>query len=118
MPDADNAARPASGTALCPVDQIAEPGGRTFRFREGDDLFTGLVVRFGGQVVGYEDSCPHNGLPLAPYDDYLFSGDHLICSAHGAMCRPLDGACVAGPCYGKALSPWPVTVRDGVVVTV
>lgn len=116
MPDGANAARPAPGTALCAVADIPEPGGKTFRFREGDDLFTGLVVRFDGQVVGYVDSCPHFGWPLAQHDDYLFSGSHLLCGGHGAMFRPLDGVCVAGPCLDEALSAWPVEVRDGQVI--
>jgi nitrite reductase/ring-hydroxylating ferredoxin subunit len=116
LPDEANAARPAAGTVLCAVEDIAEPGGKTFRFREGDDLFTGVVVRYGGEVVGYVDSCPHFGWPLAQHDAYLFSGQHLLCSGHGAMFRPLDGVCVAGPCLNEALATWPVAVRDGQVV--
>lgn len=116
MPDEANAAQPPAGTVLCAVADISEPGGKTFRFREGDDLFTGLVVRFGGQVVGYVDSCPHFGWPLAQNDAYLFSGQHLLCSRHSAMFRPLDGVCVAGPCLDEALTAWPVAVRDGQIV--
>ena len=115
-PDEPNPARPAVGTVLCTVADIPEPGGKTFRFRQDSDLFTGLVVRFGGQVVGYVDSCPHFGWPLAQHDNYLFSGDHLLCSGHGAMFRPLDGVCVAGPCLNAALTAWPIAVRDGQVV--
>lgn len=115
MPEAVNAARPARGTVLCALSDIPEPGGKTFRFREGSDLFAGIVVRFGGKVVGYIDSCPHVGWPLAQNDAYLFSGDHLLCSGHGAMFRPLDGRCVAGPCLGDSLTPWPIKLSNGIV---
>ena len=40
----------------------------------------------------------------------------LFCTGHGALFRPADGVCVAGPCEGEGLSPWPVEVRDGAVV--
>ena len=115
--DPGNAARPASGTRLCRLDEIAEPGGRSFRYRQGDDVFMGLVVRFEGRVVGYVDSCPHFGWPLAYDDNHLFSGNHLLCTGHGALFRPLDGICVAGPCLNEAMTEWPVTVVDGNVVT-
>jgi nitrite reductase/ring-hydroxylating ferredoxin subunit len=113
-----NAAQPEPGTPLCALNDIKEPGGKSFRFRAGDAVFAGLVVRFEGQVRGYLDSCPHNGWPLAFDDDRLFSGNHLLCSGHGAMFRPLDGMCVAGPCQDEAMTPWPVRVVDGQVVCV
>lgn len=112
-----NAARPAPGTPLCALTDIKEPGGKSFRYRVGDAVFMGLVVRFGGQVMGYVDSCPHYGWPLAYDDDHLFSGQHLLCTGHGAMFRPLDGMCVAGPCLNEAMTVWPVEVVDGQVVT-
>ena len=115
--DPANAARPAAGTVLCALDEIPEPGGRNFRYRVGDDVFMGLVVRFAGGVVGYIDSCPHFGWPLAYDDRHLFSGDLLLCTGHGALFRPLDGMCVAGPCLDEALAAWPVEVVDGQVVT-
>lgn len=111
-----NAARPAPGTVLCAVEDIPEPGGKTFRYRTESAIFAGIVVRFGGQVRGYVDSCPHAGWPLAYDERYLFSGDHLLCSGHGALFRPLDGVCVAGPCIDEAMTPWPVRVVDGAVV--
>jgi nitrite reductase/ring-hydroxylating ferredoxin subunit len=76
------------------------------------------VVRRGAEVFGYVDSCPHAGWPLAVADRYLTrEKDLLVCSGHGALFRIDDGVCVAGPCDGAALNVWPVTVRDGMVVT-
>jgi nitrite reductase/ring-hydroxylating ferredoxin subunit len=113
----DNPARPPRGVRLCALSEISDPGARGFRFRQDRALFAGFVVRQGGTVAGYVDSCPHNGWPLAVMDDrYLTAaGDRIICAAHGAVFRPLDGLCVGGPCADEHLIPWPVIVTgDGV----
>jgi nitrite reductase/ring-hydroxylating ferredoxin subunit len=110
-----NPARPAPGTDLCAVDDIADPGSRGFVFREGDDLFLGFVVRRHGAVQGWIDRCPHAGFPLAMLPDRYLTreGDLILCASHGALFRPDDGLCLGGPCAGKSLFPWPVTVADG-----
>ena len=109
--------RPAPGTVLCRLEEIADPGAKGFDFREGDQLWSGFVVRKGEVLRGYLDTCPHAGSPLGDMiGRYLTrAGDYLICSAHGALFKIEDGACVAGPCAGQALTPWPVEVVDGVV---
>jgi nitrite reductase/ring-hydroxylating ferredoxin subunit len=97
---------------LCRLDQIGDPGALGFVFGEGEARFVGFVVRRGNDVVGYVDACPHVGVPLAltPTGYLTRKGDYLICSTHGAMFRPEDGLCVAGPCSGRSLRPWPVQV--------
>ena len=111
---ADNPARPAAGTALCRLDEIADPGAKGFDFRQGDLVFAGFVVRKGGAVLGYVDSCPHAGWPLAAAPDRYLTrdGERLFCGGHGALFRIEDGLCVVGPCAGDSLWPWPVTVDD------
>ena len=81
--------------------------------------FHGFVVRHGQRVRGYVDRCPHMGLPLAQVlDDYLTpAGDRIACSWHGAVFDVEDGRCMGGPCAGAALTPWPVRVEDGRIVT-
>jgi nitrite reductase/ring-hydroxylating ferredoxin subunit len=114
-----NPARPAAGLRLCGLDEIASPGAREFRFREGDSLFAGFVVRQGGAVVGYVDSCPHAGWPLAgPSGRFLTrEGDLILCGGHGALFRIEDGLCVAGPCADKRLTPWPVVTVGADILT-
>lgn len=111
-----NPAAPAAGTILCRLDDIDRAKG--FRFREGDAVFYGMVLREGDQVRGFVDSCPHTGQPLSLFGDRYFTreGDLLLCTGHGALFRPETGECVAGPCLGRALMRWPVIVRDGEVV--
>ena len=111
---------PAPGTRLCALDDIPDPGGRGFDFRDGDAIFAGFVVRRGGQAFGYVDSCPHAGWRLGSLDDRYLDrlGTHILCFGHGASFEIDSGAAVAGPCPpGARLQPWPVEVRDGAVFT-
>lgn len=51
-------------------------------------------------------------------DAYLTpQGDRIACSWHGAIFAIEDGQCLGGPCAGQPLTAWPVTVRDGAIVT-
>jgi len=104
---------------LCALADIPDPGGKGFLFREGDQIFLGFVVRRGGVVRGFVDRCPHTGTPLAAMPDRYLTreGDFIICSTHGAMFRPETGLCVAGPCEGRSLWPWPVIVAGDEVRT-
>lgn len=112
-------ARPAQGLRLCALAEIADPGAKGFRFREGEALFAGFVVRRGDLVAGYVDRCPHASWPLSPLDDRFLTrnGDHILCSGHGALFDLADGGCVAGPCMGARLSPWPIELRGADVFT-
>ena len=117
-------ARPAAGVRLCALDDLPDPGARGFRFDAaggGEDArpFQGFVVRRGAEVIGYVDSCPHVGAPLSSDPDRYLTrrGDYVVCFNHGALFRPEDGVCVAGPCVGRALRPWTVAVEGGVVTT-
>jgi nitrite reductase/ring-hydroxylating ferredoxin subunit len=104
---------------LCDLAEIADPGAKGFVFRQGEALFLGFVVRLGEAVHGYIDRCPHAGYPVASIAGRYLTreGDLILCAAHGALFRRGDGACVSGPCAGKALSRWPVQVEGRFVVT-
>ncbi|WP_068877342.1 MULTISPECIES: Rieske 2Fe-2S domain-containing protein [unclassified Phenylobacterium] len=116
--EGDNPARPPAGLRLCALDEIKDPGGKSFRFRDGSCMFAGFVLRQGDQARGFVDSCPHAGWPLAPMDDRYLTRDarHILCAGHGALFT-LEGLCVAGPCADERLTDWPVEVRDGEVFT-
>lgn len=108
-----------AGVKLGPLDLIADGQARNFVLQLRAGRFHGFVVRRGEQVHGYVDRCPHAGVPLAQQlDDYLAPGGDLIaCSWHGALFRIENGLCVGGPCVGQRLTPWPVTVTDGQILT-
>ncbi|MCW6537156.1 MULTISPECIES: Rieske (2Fe-2S) protein [Sphingomonas] len=106
-----------AGIALGPLDLIADGAARGFVIEMRAGRFHGFVVRRGDAVYGYVDRCPHMGLPLAQkLDDYV-AGDMIACSWHGAVFDTASGKCRGGPCPGTALTPWPVTIRDGTIVT-
>jgi len=74
-----------------------------------------LVWRAGDAVRAYLNRCPHRGTPLDWVEDHFMDADarHLVCATHGAIFRPQDGHCLAGPCAGDRLAPVEVAVRDG-----
>jgi nitrite reductase/ring-hydroxylating ferredoxin subunit len=115
----ENPARPAPGVRLCRLDQIADPGARGFSFHTGEARFAGFVVRAGGEVLGYEDRCPHAAMPLALFPERYLTreGDLILCASHGALFRPRDGLCVGGPCAGRSLTRWPVRIEGEELVT-
>lgn len=112
-----NPARPAPGTVLCRLNELADPGAKSLYFEVWPAAFNGFVVRRGMRVWGYVDRCPHAARPLAPIEDRYLTRekDFLLCSVHGALFQIEDGVCVAGPCAGQRLTPWPVRL-DGELV--
>ena len=114
----DNPARPAPGVRLCALAEIADPGGKGFRFRVEGRIFAGFIVRKGELLAGYVDSCPHAGWPLATFDDRYLTREasHILCTGHGALFS-LDGRGATHPCLGLSLTPWPIAARDGEVFT-
>lgn len=107
------------GVTLCALADIADGKARNFVLQLRAGRFHGFVVRRGDAVHGYLDRCPHMGLPLAQtLDDYLSPDGSLIaCKWHGALFAIDDGSCIGGPCAGGALTPWPVRVEAGAIVT-
>ena len=108
-----------AGVRLGPSDLIANNAARNFVLEIGEARFHGFVVHHEGGYYGYVDRCPHAGLPLAQVlDDYLTPrGDLISCAWHGALFQIRSGRCVGGPCAGKSLTPWPVRIEDGYLVT-
>jgi nitrite reductase/ring-hydroxylating ferredoxin subunit len=108
------------GIRLGPLDLIEPGSARNFVIQLRAGRFHGFVVRRGDAVHGFVDQCPHMGLPLArTLDDYLDpSGAFIACGWHGALFDAATGFCVSGPCRGAGLTPWPVCVVEGAIVTV
>ena len=119
MSDGERLTATPGGIKLAPLDAITDGKARNFVLQMRAGRFHGFVVRRGDTVFGYVDRCPHAGLPLAQQlDQYLTPDGGLIaCSWHGAVFTVEEGACVGGPCVGARLSPWPVAVSEGRVVT-
>ncbi|OWK32953.1 Rieske (2Fe-2S) protein [Sphingomonas mucosissima] len=106
-----------AGISLGPLDQITDGAARSFVIEMRAGRFHGFVVRRGNAAFGYVDRCPHMGLPLAQKLDQYVSAGHITCSWHGALFEVTSGACAGGPCQGTALTPWPVRVEAGAILT-
>ncbi len=70
------------------------------------------MVRHTLGFAAFSNRCAHIGVSLDWDDNRFFTedGDLLICSTHGALFRPMDGFCVAGPCQGDSLRAFSLTV--------
>jgi nitrite reductase/ring-hydroxylating ferredoxin subunit len=102
--------------ALCRVDDVPAHGAKGFP--GATSSFTGLVViRQGGDIFAYENSCPHIGTPLDWTPDRFLSADgrFIICATHGAEFTIDHGTCISGPCKGDHLTPVNVVVLGGVI---
>lgn len=101
--------------ALCRVDEIEDPGARGFSLSGSEGSREIFVVRSGGRVNAYINSCPHIGTPLEFRPDQFLTRDRteILCSTHGARFEIASGACIAGPCRGQSLQRVPVKVVEG-----
>ncbi len=114
LPDPDELA----GRVLCRVEDLAETKAKDVVIKNGDEQYNLMVVEWEGVVRAFVNSCPHARVPLNLFGDVFFDrkGRYLLCTTHGAHFRPTDGYCTLGPCKGKSLTRFPVTVDDGVVI--
>jgi nitrite reductase/ring-hydroxylating ferredoxin subunit len=73
-----------------------------------------IIVRWGKQVFGYLNRCPHDGVNLDWERNQFLdpNGLRLMCGKHGAAFEIGTGNCVDGPCLGDGLTPVAVTVID------
>ena len=107
---------------LCALNELADPGSRGFELDYGTQQKLRLfVVRKGGVLAAYRNSCPHTGAPLEWLPDQFLDLDNsfIQCAMHGALFRPEDGYCLRGPCVGESLENLELAVVEGrVQVTV
>ena len=103
---------------LCRLTDIPDGEAKGFTVETSAGRRDILVHRDGTVVRGYVNSCPHVGSPLdwAPDRFISLDGFHLLCGTHGALFRPQDGYCVAGPCAGDSLTRVAVQLVDDDVV--
>lgn len=91
-------------------------GGPGVRFEVDVDgaRISAFAVRHQGKAYAYLNRCAHVGVELDWLAGRFFddSGLYLICATHGALYRPEDGVCVAGPCAGAGLAPLPIREQD------
>jgi len=93
-------------------------GGLGFTYPSGPFPAGGILVRTASGVRAWRNQCRHLAVPLDHDDPGTFTtGDrrHLVCGKHGALYRPDDGVCVAGPCRGAQLRSLQIVLEgDGI----
>jgi nitrite reductase/ring-hydroxylating ferredoxin subunit len=88
---------------------------RTFEFEleAGQAAVPGFVLRHGTGLFAYVNRCPHWAVDLDLGDERFYAEDvdRIYCKNHGALFRVSDGVCDHGPCLGRALQAFDVTVE-------
>ncbi len=73
-----------------------------------------IVVRWGRQVFGYVNKCPHDGVNLDWERNQFLdpNGIRLMCGKHGALFELGTGQCIEGPCKGRSLQPVALSILE------
>lgn len=76
---------------------------------------TGFLFLDGAKPRAYLNQCPHMGIELNWMPGRFMDLDNVFiqCSSHGALFKPGDGECIAGPCQGDALTALDVRETEG-----
>lgn len=107
--------------AICSMNDIPSQKARGFHLMRVDESgakrpWPVVVVRWGRQVFGYVNKCPHDGVNLDWERNTFLDpnyGIRLMCGKHGALFDLGTGMCVDGPCKGRGLQPVALSVLDG-----
>jgi nitrite reductase/ring-hydroxylating ferredoxin subunit len=105
------------GTPLCSLADLSSDIARSFTVSGAGREIEVLALTRDGEVIVFENRCPHIGTPLNLLPDHFLDaeGKEVVCSTHGARFRLPDGSCVAGPCEGDSLRRFEVRVEGGLV---
>jgi nitrite reductase/ring-hydroxylating ferredoxin subunit len=106
--------------AICGFNEIPSQKAKGFKLSRIDDdgterAFNIVIIRWGKQVFGYINRCPHDGVNLDwERNSFLDSnGIRLQCGKHGALFELGTGMCIEGPPKGRCLQPVHLQVMDG-----
>jgi nitrite reductase/ring-hydroxylating ferredoxin subunit len=105
--------------AICPLNDIASQKAKGYQLAKITDdgrevPFWIIIIRWGKQVFGYVNRCPHDGVNLDWERNSFLDGNgiRLMCGKHGALFELGTGMCIDGPCKGQALTPLALQVID------
>lgn len=95
------------------IPSIPENARKALAHRLDDEASSLILVRLGGAVYCYRNSCPHTGVNLDWVAGQFLdpSGSFIQCATHGALFRIADGFCIHGPCAGDSLVPVPIRIE-------
>lgn len=115
----DTRTDPSVAYAICRLSDIPSQRAAGFHLmvvaEDGSHRpFPIIVVRWGRQVFGYLNRCPHDGVNLDWERNQFLdpNGIRLMCGKHGALFELGTGTCLDGPCKGKGLTPVALSILD------
>lgn len=80
---------------------------------DGRPLEAIVLLDRTGALRAYLNRCRHLPIPLDAGGRRFFDDDGSIrCATHGALYRPEDGYCYAGPCRGQSLHAVAVAIDE------
>jgi nitrite reductase/ring-hydroxylating ferredoxin subunit len=93
--------------------QLALGESHTFEFERDGKALPGFVLRHEAGLFAYLNRCPHWAVDLDMGDERFYAADvdRIYCKNHGALFRVTDGVCDWGPCLGKALYAFELTLE-------
>ena len=108
-----------TGQILCRLADLAATGAKEIILDKAGARLPVFVVKYGADVLGYVNSCPHARLPLNWREDIFFdlSRTYLFCANHGATFEVKTGRCLRGPCKGLALTRYPVRLVGDTILS-
>ena len=101
--------------------QLENGQSKRFQFQRGKLPEEGFVLRWGGALYAFVNSCPHWNVDLdyGSGEFYDVSLDRIVCRNHGALFHPQTGFCEWGPCTGRSLERLELTQQgDDVLVAI
>ncbi len=101
---------------ICEASEVTEAGkGVRFEVSRAGNPEPAFVIRWRGAVHAYLNRCGHIPVELDwnSGEFFDFSRLYLVCSTHGALYDPANGACLGGRCNGMGLVPLQVSEQDG-----
>ncbi len=96
----------ATQRVICDSAALTEGGpGVRFEVQQHGAPAAAFVIRYGGGVYAYLNSCAHIPVELDWMEGEFFdkAGLYLVCATHGATYVPDTGHCIMGPCKGRHL---------------
>jgi nitrite reductase/ring-hydroxylating ferredoxin subunit len=108
----------AHARLICAGGDLVEGGdGVRFDIERNGETAPAFAIRHGGRVCAYLNRCAHIAMELdwKPGKFFDADGEYLICSTHGALYAPENGACRGGPCRGAGLTVLSVFEAEGKV---
>ncbi len=105
---------------LCKLSELETIDSRGFVISDVSPERNIFIVRKENNVYCYENSCPHNFMPMEWQPDTFlnYDKDYIQCANHGALFEINNGTCIYGPCIGQTLCDIDIKVEDNIVYAV